>query len=168
MSNHSFEAIAAVVVIEFRSPSIIDRQGALLPWRCVVIHCFEDALFGKFTKLFLEYFIQRILWFLWRRPFLVASSEVKTILISFWSCFDLYLNGIDNEICSKNWSKSVFWNTLLAGAGEGTYATVFKGISRVNGKIVALQEIVLEPEEGAPCKERLILEQSVSVSDVFY
>lgn len=35
--------------------------------------------------------------------------------------------------------------------GEGTYATVFKGISRVNGKIVALKEIRLEHEEGAPC-----------------
>eukprot|EP00730_Choanoeca_flexa_P014689 TRINITY_DN6516_c0_g1_i1.p1 TRINITY_DN6516_c0_g1~~TRINITY_DN6516_c0_g1_i1.p1 ORF type:complete len:425 (+),score=73.03 TRINITY_DN6516_c0_g1_i1:175-1449(+) len=35
--------------------------------------------------------------------------------------------------------------------GEGTYATVFRGISRVNGKIVALKEIRLEHEEGAPC-----------------
>ena len=35
--------------------------------------------------------------------------------------------------------------------GEGTYATVFKGISHVNGKFVALKEIRLEPEEGAPC-----------------
>jgi hypothetical protein len=35
--------------------------------------------------------------------------------------------------------------------GEGTYATVYKGISRVNGKIVALKEIRLEHEEGAPC-----------------
>lgn len=35
--------------------------------------------------------------------------------------------------------------------GEGTYATVFKGLSRVNGKLVALKEIRLEHEEGAPC-----------------
>eukprot|EP00045_Choanoeca_perplexa_P007427 m.67001 g.67001 ORF g.67001 m.67001 type:complete len:412 (+) comp14073_c0_seq2:220-1455(+) len=35
--------------------------------------------------------------------------------------------------------------------GEGTYATVYRGISRVNGKIVALKEIRLEHEEGAPC-----------------
>ncbi|EDQ89516.1 uncharacterized protein MONBRDRAFT_32324 [Monosiga brevicollis MX1] len=35
--------------------------------------------------------------------------------------------------------------------GEGTYATVFKGISHINGKIVALKEIRLEHEEGAPC-----------------
>eukprot|EP00035_Acanthoeca_spectabilis_P023447 m.449400 g.449400 ORF g.449400 m.449400 type:complete len:413 (+) comp19813_c0_seq1:32-1270(+) len=35
--------------------------------------------------------------------------------------------------------------------GEGTYATVYKGISRVNGKLVALKEIRLEHEEGAPC-----------------
>jgi len=35
--------------------------------------------------------------------------------------------------------------------GEGTYATVYKGISYMNGKIVALKEIRLEHEEGAPC-----------------
>jgi hypothetical protein len=36
-------------------------------------------------------------------------------------------------------------------AGEGTYATVYKGISAVNGKMVALKEIRLEQQEGAPC-----------------
>lgn len=35
--------------------------------------------------------------------------------------------------------------------GEGTYATVYKGISHITGKIVALKEIRLEYEEGAPC-----------------
>lgn len=35
--------------------------------------------------------------------------------------------------------------------GEGTYATVYKGISHVNAKLVALKEIRLEHEEGAPC-----------------
>eukprot|EP00050_Salpingoeca_kvevrii_P010608 m.9405 g.9405 ORF g.9405 m.9405 type:complete len:407 (+) comp2970_c0_seq1:150-1370(+) len=39
----------------------------------------------------------------------------------------------------------------LEKLGEGTYATVFKGISHVNGKMVALKEIRLEHEEGAPC-----------------
>ena len=39
----------------------------------------------------------------------------------------------------------------LEKLGEGTYATVYKGISHVNGKLVALKEIRLEPEEGAPC-----------------
>ncbi|KAG1471483.1 hypothetical protein G6F56_002094 [Rhizopus delemar] len=34
--------------------------------------------------------------------------------------------------------------------GEGTYATVFKGKSRMTGEIVALKEIHLDPEEGAP------------------
>lgn len=34
--------------------------------------------------------------------------------------------------------------------GEGTYATVFKGKSRVTGEIVALKEIHLDAEEGAP------------------
>ena len=35
--------------------------------------------------------------------------------------------------------------------GEGTYATVFKGKSKLTDKIVALKEIRLEFEEGAPC-----------------
>ncbi|XP_026280984.1 cyclin-dependent kinase 17 isoform X1 [Frankliniella occidentalis] len=35
--------------------------------------------------------------------------------------------------------------------GQGTYATVFKGKSRLTDNLVALKEIQLEPEEGAPC-----------------
>ncbi|XP_035713184.1 cyclin-dependent kinase 18 isoform X2 [Folsomia candida] len=35
--------------------------------------------------------------------------------------------------------------------GEGTYATVFKGKSRLTESLVALKEIRLEHEEGAPC-----------------
>ena len=40
---------------------------------------------------------------------------------------------------------------ISSRAGEGTYATVFKGISHNNAKLVALKEIRLEHEEGAPC-----------------
>lgn len=39
----------------------------------------------------------------------------------------------------------------LEKLGEGTYASVYKGISEINGKMVALKEIRLEHEEGAPC-----------------
>ncbi|XP_062522213.1 cyclin-dependent kinase 18-like [Corticium candelabrum] len=35
--------------------------------------------------------------------------------------------------------------------GEGTYATVYKGRSNINNMAVALKEIRLEHEEGAPC-----------------
>ncbi|XP_059806251.1 cyclin-dependent kinase 18-like isoform X3 [Hypanus sabinus] len=35
--------------------------------------------------------------------------------------------------------------------GEGTYATVFKGKSKLTENLVALKEIRLEHEEGAPC-----------------
>eukprot|EP00127_Corallochytrium_limacisporum_P001130 Clim_evm4s41 gene=Clim_evmTU4s41 len=35
--------------------------------------------------------------------------------------------------------------------GEGTYAHVFKGISSITGETVALKEINLDQEEGAPC-----------------
>ena len=34
---------------------------------------------------------------------------------------------------------------------QGTYATVFKGKSRLTDNLVALKEIRLEHEEGAPC-----------------
>ncbi|XP_040193477.1 cyclin-dependent kinase 18 isoform X1 [Rana temporaria] len=39
----------------------------------------------------------------------------------------------------------------LGKLGEGTYATVFKGRSKLTGNLVALKEIRLEHEEGAPC-----------------
>ncbi|KAI7857562.1 serine/threonine-protein kinase pef1 [Circinella umbellata] len=38
----------------------------------------------------------------------------------------------------------------LEKLGEGTYATVFKGKSRLSGEMVALKEIHLDAEEGAP------------------
>lgn len=38
----------------------------------------------------------------------------------------------------------------LEKLGEGTYATVYKGRNRITGDIVALKEIHLESEEGAP------------------
>jgi len=41
--------------------------------------------------------------------------------------------------------------TKLDKLGEGTYATVFKGKSRLTDNLVALKEIRLEHEEGAPC-----------------
>lgn len=41
--------------------------------------------------------------------------------------------------------------TKLDKLGQGTYATVFKGKSRLTDNLVALKEIMLEPDEGAPC-----------------
>ncbi|GLH10935.1 Casein kinase I isoform alpha [Gryllus bimaculatus] len=41
--------------------------------------------------------------------------------------------------------------TKLGKLGQGTYATVFKGKSRLTDNLVALKEIRLEHEEGAPC-----------------
>lgn len=38
----------------------------------------------------------------------------------------------------------------LEQLGEGSYATVYKGISNVNGQLVALKEIRLNAEEGTP------------------
>ena len=39
----------------------------------------------------------------------------------------------------------------LEKLGEGTYATVYKGKSRLTEGLVALKEIRLEHDEGAPC-----------------
>ncbi|XP_061430434.1 cyclin-dependent kinase 16-like isoform X2 [Lethenteron reissneri] len=41
--------------------------------------------------------------------------------------------------------------TKLDKLGEGTYATVYKGRSKLTDNLVALKEIRLEHEEGAPC-----------------
>nr|XP_045004423.1 cyclin-dependent kinase 15 isoform X1 [Jaculus jaculus]XP_045004424.1 cyclin-dependent kinase 15 isoform X1 [Jaculus jaculus]XP_045004425.1 cyclin-dependent kinase 15 isoform X1 [Jaculus jaculus] len=38
----------------------------------------------------------------------------------------------------------------LEKLGEGSYATVYKGISRINGQLVALKVISMNTEEGAP------------------
>jgi serine/threonine protein kinase len=43
------------------------------------------------------------------------------------------------------------WNVLIKCCFQGTYATVFKGKSRLTDNLVALKEIRLEHEEGAPC-----------------
>ncbi|XP_034411406.1 cyclin-dependent kinase 15 isoform X2 [Cyclopterus lumpus] len=38
----------------------------------------------------------------------------------------------------------------LEKVGEGAYASVYKGISRINGQLVALKEIRMKTEEGVP------------------
>jgi serine/threonine protein kinase len=64
----------------------------------------------------------------------------------------------------------------LEKLGEGTYATVFKGQSTINGSYVALKEIRLEHDEGAPCtaiREVSLLRQLkhaniVTLHDIIY
>lgn len=64
----------------------------------------------------------------------------------------------------------------LQKLGEGTYATVFKGESTINGSFVALKEIRLEHDEGAPCtaiREVSLLRQLkhaniVTLHDIIY
>lgn len=58
--------------------------------------------------------------------------------------------------------------TKLDKLGEGTYATVFKGRSRLTDNLVALKEIRLEHEEGAPCtaiREGKVINYSVAYFD---
>ena len=38
----------------------------------------------------------------------------------------------------------------LEPLGEGSYATVYRGISNINGQLVAMKEIRLNAEEGTP------------------
>ncbi|RNA28554.1 cyclin-dependent kinase 16-like isoform X1 [Brachionus plicatilis] len=64
----------------------------------------------------------------------------------------------------------------LEKLGEGTYATVYRGQSTINGSFVALKEIRLEHEEGAPCtaiREVSLLRQLkhaniVTLHDIIY
>ncbi|KAL7669421.1 hypothetical protein ACOME3_010076 [Neoechinorhynchus agilis] len=64
----------------------------------------------------------------------------------------------------------------LERLGEGTYATVFKGRSLLTGQLVALKQIRLEPQEGAPCtaiREVSLLKQLrhaniVTLHDIIY
>lgn len=39
----------------------------------------------------------------------------------------------------------------VPSSSQGTYATVYKGRSKLTDNLVALKEIRLEHEEGAPC-----------------
>lgn len=39
----------------------------------------------------------------------------------------------------------------IPSSSQGTYATVYKGRSKLTDNLVALKEIRLEHEEGAPC-----------------
>jgi hypothetical protein len=64
----------------------------------------------------------------------------------------------------------------LEKLGEGTYATVYKGQSTINNSFVALKEIRLEHDEGAPCtaiREVSLLRQLkhaniVTLHDIIY
>lgn len=45
----------------------------------------------------------------------------------------------------------MIWELTRDPLSQGTYATVFKGRSKLTENLVALKEIRLEHEEGAPC-----------------
>lgn len=45
----------------------------------------------------------------------------------------------------------MFNDLCFKSAFQGTYATVYKGRSKLTDNLVALKEIRLEHEEGAPC-----------------
>lgn len=45
----------------------------------------------------------------------------------------------------------MIWGLTRDPLSQGTYATVFKGRSKLTENLVALKEIRLEHEEGAPC-----------------
>lgn len=54
------------------------------------------------------------------------------------------------SLCEIGFGKAESY-TKLDKLGEGTYSTVYKGKSRLTESVVALKEIRLEHEEGAPC-----------------
>ncbi len=61
-------------------------------------------------------------------------------------------NSIYNVLCVQATSPFGRLETYqkLEQLGEGSYATVFKGLSNINGQVVALKEIRLNAEEGTP------------------
>lgn len=68
------------------------------------------------------------------------------------------LSPLASDYPSCKWY-SLYGATPINGPGalhflplpQGTYATVFKGRSKLTENLVALKEIRLEHEEGAPC-----------------
>ena len=59
---------------------------------------------------------------------------------------------LDRVYCTRYVPKSgVLAHLFIMELFQGTYATVFKGKSRLTDNLVALKEIRLEHEEGAPC-----------------
>lgn len=54
-------------------------------------------------------------------------------------------------VCPGYIISNMTYLSCLTPSTQGTYATVFKGRSKLTDNLVALKEIRLEHEEGAPC-----------------
>jgi len=86
-------------------------------------------------------------------PLAVPISQLKNMKRRGSTGLGLHQMHLNAEAIKKPREKFGFSERYkkLEKLGEGTYATVFKGISHNNAKLVALKEIRLEHEEGAPC-----------------
>lgn len=54
-----------------------------------------------------------------------------------------------NSVCTRGIIVSPIF--IVFSRTQGAYATVYQGLSLLTGQFVALKEIRLEREEGAPC-----------------
>lgn len=68
----------------------------------------------------------------------VASNDPSSKCYGVYQCCATLVNGLHGLY-------------FLSPRPQGTYATVFKGRSKLTENLVALKEIRLEHEEGAPC-----------------
>lgn len=90
-----------------------------------------------------------------KRLSLPADLKIPEIFISRQTVSPTLEGPLSRAIRRQSLSEIGFGRldtyTKLDKLGEGTYATVYKGKSRLTDTMVALKEIRLEHEEGAPC-----------------
>jgi hypothetical protein len=94
-------------------------------------------------------------------PPLADLSLPRIILYSLQgTCHSVYFAIISQPFCFQHMFLVDFSPSadlcaclprIILYSVQGTYATVFKGKSRLTDNLVALKEIRLEHEEGAPC-----------------
>ena len=105
----------------------------------------------------------------------MAMSDASNAMATMLMLKPLNRNSRRASMSELGYGKIESYNKLDK-LGEGTYATVYKGQSTINGSYVALKEIRLEHEEGAPCtaiREVSLLRQLkhaniVTLHDIIY
>uniref|UniRef100_A0A8C9GD90 Cyclin-dependent kinase 14 n=1 Tax=Pavo cristatus TaxID=9049 RepID=A0A8C9GD90_PAVCR len=105
----------------------------------------------------MQFLITRSLFYFLLSAFQVNHFHVRGVSVSaaLWCCLGRMAAGTSSRRpCFTTGFCSTFGKAdsyeKLEKLGEGSYATVYKGKSKVNGKLVALKVIRLQEEEGTP------------------